>query len=533
MEKDLYQGMDFSIEKLSAPVEALDLDMRSCRLLRHASIYTVAEIIIAGKRNILSAKNTGPLVASRIFRAVAGYLGVSEELLSGEAVKQIASLQQRKPLNPLHAPVTALNLPSSTIRYLKSLGVFRIKELLKVRANDYGKILGLGEKDKRRVDKELSFYLAGIAQAQIQPLVETNSTIEPSIIKPPSKIDLRLILKLLGINERAWSVLELRATQLLTLEEIAGEIGGVSRQSVSEIIRQVHEKVRRKLNSLIVFFDYFEERSKVVRKRLGKSKPDRKTLLHSLLPDPASSNFIADEKEVEKLIALVRTLAIHQKPWFSKDVERRWKTFIFLSCSVDPALGTNKKGSQIIEKQGNKKKRQTHKELAQSVLAGARKPMHWSEIAKQAYYLSGRGSFKTGPLYESLRRHKELFVRVGRGTYELVEWGNKTVEFYTEIVASILRQENRPLPFDLIFANVSAIRSVKQSSLLMSLEIHPRFYKSIHNTYGLRGWLPAREKQNLRTPEWLIEGPHSQARVEKARARGYDVDRMIADDMLQ
>src|SRR3990172_3625433 len=195
MEKDMNQGMDFSIEKLSAPVEALDLDMRSCRLLRHASIYTVAEIIIAGKRNILSAKNTGPLAASRIFRAVAGYLGVSEELLSGEAVKQIASLQQSKPLNPLHAPVTALNLPSSTIRYLKSLGVLRIKELLKVRANDYGKILGLGEKDIRKINKELNFYLAGIAQAQIQPLVETNSTIEPSIIRTPSKIDLRLILK--------------------------------------------------------------------------------------------------------------------------------------------------------------------------------------------------------------------------------------------------------------------------------------------------------------------------------------------------
>src|SRR3989304_5508072 len=136
MEKDMNQGVDFSIEKLSAPIEALDLDMRSCHLLRHASIYTVAEIIIAGKRNILSAKNTGPLAASRIFRAVAGYLGVSEELLSGEEVKQTASGQQRKSLNPLDAPVTALNLPSSTFGYLKSLGVFRIKEFLKVGAND-------------------------------------------------------------------------------------------------------------------------------------------------------------------------------------------------------------------------------------------------------------------------------------------------------------------------------------------------------------------------------------------------------------
>ena len=177
-------------------------------------------------------------MASRIFEAVASYLGVSEEILASEEVRQIVSSQQRKPLNSLDAPVSALHLPSSTI--------------------------------------------------------------EPSIVKTPSKIDLHLILESLGINERAWLVLELRAMQASTLKEIATEIGGVSKQSVSEIIRKAHEKVRRKLNSLTMFFDTFEERSKGVRKRLEDSTLDLQTLALALLPDPARSNVIADEKEEKK-----------------------------------------------------------------------------------------------------------------------------------------------------------------------------------------------------------------------------------------
>ena len=39
----------------------------------------------------------------------------------------------------------------------------------------------------------------------------------------------------------------------------------------------------------------------------------------------------------------------------------------------------------------------------------------------------------------------------------------------------------------------------------MLLDMYPRFYKSLENTYGLRAWLSPREKQTLRTPEWLVE----------------------------
>src|SRR3990172_11816925 len=104
---------------------------------------------------------------------------------------------------------------------------------------------------------------------------------------------------------------------------------------------------------------------------------------------------------------------------------------------------------------------------------------------------------------------------------------------YPDIIASVFKRENQSLPVETILAKVSSVRSVKQPSLIMYLEMHPRFYKSINNTYGLRGWLPPREKQNLRTPEWLIEDSKSIERVERARQRGYDVESIIAEDKLK
>ena len=41
------QGIDISIPKLSAPVEILHIDRRAYRLLKRASLYTVAEVVLA------------------------------------------------------------------------------------------------------------------------------------------------------------------------------------------------------------------------------------------------------------------------------------------------------------------------------------------------------------------------------------------------------------------------------------------------------------------------------------------------------
>jgi hypothetical protein len=127
--------------------------------------------------------------------------------------------------------------------------------------------------------------------------------------------------------------------------------------------------------------------------------------------------------------------------------------------------------------------------------------------------------------------HPSLFVRVDSGTYALVEWGFSQVDTYPDIIASVLKSTNKPLSADTIYYKVNEIRQVKRSTLLMSLDMHPRFYRSLEKTYGLRIWLPPREKQTLRTPEWLVEESDSYKRLEQASQKGYKVEDMILTDL--
>ena len=225
-------------------------------------------------------------------------------------------------------------------------------------------------------------------------------------------------------------------------------------------------------------------------------------------------------------------LVISDKPWAHENFGVKHKELTFLVCLVEPSIEKYKKVHQFLEKEKEKNRKLSYKEIAYMVLSEAQKPLHWREIAEKAYQLNRKERFETRALYNVLFTNESLFVRVGQGTYELAEWGNKQVEPYTEIVASVLKREHQAIPFDLILAKVSSVRLVKQQTLVMNLDMHPRFYKSINGTYGLRNWLPPRENQNLRTPEWLIEDSKSFERVERAKQRGYDVESIIAGDNL-
>jgi hypothetical protein len=516
------QGIDISIEKLSAPVEMLNINRRACHLLRRASLYTVAEVLLAGKSKPRSAKHIGALTWWHIFGAVASYLGLPEEQVTGEAALQAEPL-----MDPCNSPISVLPLPYPTLLSLGSMGVFQIKELINSRANRYSNFLGFEAQEILDIDGALNSYLAKAAQSQLLPFVGTDA-----ILEPRSGADLSLILQGRGLNERSWSVLELNAMQLLTLKEISIRLGELSRERVGQLIWETHEHLHRKRGLLSHFFDHFEEKSKVLQKSLARDPLDLKTLVLHLLPDPTHSELVVGEKEVERMIVLVRSLILHPRPWFREEMETKWPAFILLSCLVQPVLAQHEQVRQILEERKPKQKKQTTREIIYSVLARTRKPMHWSDIAEEVSRLSGGRTISGSAVHNLLTYHKKLFARVGRGTYALVEWGSQTVEMYPAIIASLLRQENRPVPFDLIFERVSAIRPVKRSSLTITLDFHPRFYQSIQKTYGLRGWLAQEETQDVPTPDWLREDSTSLKRVERARAKGCHVEKIIAEDRL-
>ena len=125
---------------------------------------------------------------------------------------------------------------------------------------------------------------------------------------------------------------------------------------------------------------------------------------------------------------------------------------------------------------------------------------------------------------------KDVFVRVDSGTYGLKEWGLRTATQYTDIIATVMNEDGRALPKEVIFAKVNQIREIKESTLLMNLDLNPRFYRSIEGSYGLRAWLPNRDEQTLRTPRWLIEDSKSISRCDNASARGYNIEAIVNKD---
>jgi hypothetical protein len=165
------------------------------------------------------------------------------------------------------------------------------------------------------------------------------------------------------------------------------------------------------------------------------------------------------------------------------------------------------------------------------ILQDEGKPLHWKEISDRAYHFGHRQSFNSTALYNSLMDHPKLFVRVDAGTYALAEWGIDEAAYYQDIIATVLHEEEKALPYETIFHRVNEKRQIKQTTLNMLLDMHPRFYKSLEHTYGLRAWLAPREKQTLRTPEWLVESLDSYERLAQASTRGYNIGSIIQVDL--
>ena len=515
------------IEKLSGTIEELGLDRRAYNVLKRAGINYISNIIDRGEVGILNLKNMGLVTANDVFSAVAKYLNIpKEELFSKETIQAVVSYEER-PYDPLENSIAIFGLPFSTIKSLNSLGVFIISDLLKLKINMGGSydIGELSKSEVRRIITELNLYLSRINWVKADGI-----SVKP-IIKP-SIIDLSTILAMLLKDERTSRIVELRANQLLTLEEIANETGGVTRERIRQIIDQVHERIRKNLNLINIFCDYFEEIAESFSKRNEGEKFTISVLAEQYKSRLPNERLNAAGKELESLITIIRLLVIHDKPWSEDVLQRRWKKTCFLACSANPPIKKHEEVSRILIKQEEKNKRVSYKELAFLILTNEKKPMHWSKIAERAYRMGRRDSFSSTALYNALMNYSDLFVRVDAGTYALVEWGFNKVDTYPDIIASILKLSRKPLSADAIYHKVNEIRQVKQSTLIMSLDMHPRFYRSLEKTYGLRVWLPPREKQTLRTPEWLVEDSDSFKRLEQAIQKGYDIENMIQADLV-
>jgi hypothetical protein len=246
------------------------------------------------------------------------------------------------------------------------------------------------------------------------------------------------------------------------------------------------------------------------------------------------SNPEVPEAEVERMILVLRTLAMHPRGWFRRKMEPEWPTLICLSCLVEPTIKAQRRVKQRREDRARGQKKKTIAEAAHRVLAQAGTPMHWSEVAEQVCQLDSCHSLTKSQVHWSLSQHRELFARLGGGNYTLAEWGSPAVEPCPDIIAAILKREHHPLPAETILSKVIAVRPATQASVRSSLHLNIRFYRSMQGTFGLRAWLPeALAEQEPSTLEWLLEDPASRRRVERAAARGIDVEKFVSRDRLE
>lgn len=332
----------------------------------------------------------------------------------------------------------------------------------------------------------------------------------------------------IGINPRAWEVFEARVDLSLTLEETGKRLEGISRERVRQIESKANAKILSRMNSISPVFDAIETnlkgKSSAELSRAGEtdSQKVRASVPYRIQDILESNDWRADTSDVRKLILLVRTLIFLKAEKNRKSIaERNWPRLTYIVCRLPPAILNHSKVAKLKSVSRRLSRKLSYKEIATQVLEEAGEALHWRTVAERGYQLGRRHSFSTAALYNTLQNHSERFVRVGQGTYALVEWGMSEAEYYPDIISSVLKEETRPLSVDTIHSRVNAIRPVKRQTITMSLDMHPRFYKSIESTYGLRSWLSPREKQTLRTPEWLVEESASFMRVERAIERGY------------
>ncbi len=334
-------------------------------------------------------------------------------------------------------------------------------------------------------------------------------------------------------NDRLWCVLQARFEQQLTLQEIADTLlGGISRERVRQI----------EINALIKFskqhecFDpIFEILEKAATSLLVDSFPrDWNNAIKWVVNTLESAGIQESSPDnAQRLVLLIRAhVGRKQANQRIFDVIQAWPNVAYYFCRIDPPIKEHPRVRREIEERDKNSRRLSYRELAEIVLTNAGKPLHWREIADAAYKIGRRTSFNTAALYNALQMDSERFTRVGRGIYALSKWGMEPVSPYTDIIAKVLREHGINLPSDAIFHRVNKIRKIKRGTLIMYLDLHPRFYRSIDGTYGLRIWLPPRDEQTLRTPERLIEDSKSLERVEKAQSRGYDIKSILEQDKL-
>ena len=335
------------------------------------------------------------------------------------------------------------------------------------------------------------------------------------------------------IKEGVWNILDERHG--FQTRKTFGTIGGglgVTGARIQQLEKQMLKKIRRSLSSAIILLSLLDAEVKDVWPTLQEAKSANEVVL-ALHPLLIETGWNCHGRSIRHLLLALRAMVQtgHLR------IESHLPYLTYLACKLSPAV---LKHSRVAQEEGEQarchwdaERQWRYVELAEFVLQEAGEPLHYMTIAKRAEELGKRDNFSLKAIHNVLLSDTNKFAYVDQGTYGLTAWGLASVDTYTNIIADALKQAATTLSFGDLFQHVNATRPVKPQTFQMTLDMNPRFYQSKQEQYGLRAWLPAREKQTLRTPDWLVETSASYERVTRAAEHGYDIAAIVASDIPQ
>jgi len=337
----------------------------------------------------------------------------------------------------------------------------------------------------------------------------------PPHVTPTKNLD--AILESRRIDERDWAILHRRCglSKNRTLEEIGREYE-VTRERIRQIQSKATKRLISRLEILRPIFDLLEKDAASIPQPFT-DRFSQVTVIRAFQRILAAQNYIfSGPKPIYRLCIVIRAV--------NTDIQEKWPKLSFVVCALDPTIASNPQVQLALDHQRELNRSLTYEELGIKVLEEAGTPLHWRKICAEAELIGRRKSFITRACFNELVRRPDIFVRTAPGTYGLRKWGMSPRASNVELVAQYLHDRETVAAFGEILQAVREVPGLKKNSLAMMLDLNPRFYRSVENKYGLRGWLPPRDKQTLKTPSWQIEASDSFSRVERAALRGYDIE---------
>jgi hypothetical protein len=325
------------------------------------------------------------------------------------------------------------------------------------------------------------------------------------------------------LQDRHWDVLKYRVgfDKRLSLEEVGGKFG-LTRERVRQIQTRALERIQKTFESSMPLMRLLEASARVPIPVTEDTANPTQAFLSISRTLVESGWEMPTLEDVARVMLLLRFL-IELK---QSDVSRHLPELTRFACNIEPKITRH---PAVHESAKERPQRLTYEVLAERILRLEGGPLHYREIIARVEACGLRKSVAINGLHNALVA-KDAFVNVAPGVYGLAEWGLSPCDPYPDVIARIMTRQGKGWSYGEILQGVCAIRSVKNTTLKMLLDLHPRFFRSIDGTFGLRAWLPPREKQTLRTPRWLVEDVDSFDRLASATDRGYNVDNIIASD---